>query len=406
MSSPSQESSLRHHPLFRSMEDFDFWEQCLAVQDAQPVGQFILLFLKHRRGAPCTGADQLLTNRSLWESFNKIETDFLARVQEGRASLVGEANRARDDCQKAEDAAQAAQNALDGIMTQHNYLLQHLNIGDNTELSDVVHHFRSLNDEIDGFSMEVVQIIPGECFERYSDCTNCHNPGGLRQLLGQSNRPLLLLQSRTGVPMATRQFLELFSASTICSALCAEIFWPFYPLGLKDPNASVRLETLTAVYNNLRLQNQQMASAKWRIEAYSSLVKLDSMRDGRIADISAHIATIINQATFHLFGGKINLLANRARLVKLVTRALDLNHIIKAQVAHAGDIHAEHFHFNHEYDSSRMEVLDAKKDDPLPKHIVSTCGLGVCLKKAVGGGKEPELTVLLKAVVSSEDIYV
>ncbi|KAG8735553.1 hypothetical protein FRC10_010410, partial [Ceratobasidium sp. 414] len=151
---------------------------------------------------------------------------------------------------------------------------------------------------------------------------------------------------------------------------------------------------------------QQMASAKWRIETYSSLVKLDSMRDGCVADISAHIATIIGQATFHLFGGKINLLANRPRLVKLVTRALDLNHIIKAQVAHAGDIHVGHFNFNHEYDSSRMEVLDAREDDPLPKHIVSTCGLGVCLTKAVGGGKEPELTVLLKAVVSSKDIYV
>ncbi|KAG9086410.1 hypothetical protein FRC06_003100, partial [Ceratobasidium sp. 370] len=305
----------------------------------------------------------------------------------------------------AEDAAQAAEKALHDITTQHNSLLQHLNIRDNTELRDVVHQFRGLNDDIDSFSLEVAQTIPNEDFERYPDCRNCCHPDELREWLGESSRPRLLLESRAGVPMATRQFLELHTASAICWTLCTHIFCPFYLLNPGDRKDSAQFKTLAAVYSDLRLQNQQMVCAKWRIETYSSLVKLDSMRDRRVTDISAHVAAIIDSATTHLFGGKIIHLANHPRLVKLVTRALNLNHVIKATVALAGDIHVGYFPLDHEYDDSRMEVLDAKAGDPPPKHIVSTCGVGVCLTKAVGGGKEPELAVLLRAVVSSEEVY-
>ncbi|KAG9073792.1 hypothetical protein FS749_014683 [Ceratobasidium sp. UAMH 11750] len=409
MSPSSQESSVRsnvlQHSHFRTMEDLDLWEERLAFKNTQPVNRFVRLFLKHRQGIAFTEVDQRLTKQSLNGCFRQVGTEFFAGVQEGRANLVGEVDRARHDFQKAADAAQAAEKSLHDITTKHNSLLQHLNIRDNTELSDIVHRFRGLNDEIDGVSLEVAQLIPNEYFERHPNCTTCINPSGLRRLLNQPGDPLLLLESRTGRPMMTRQFLELFIASAICWTLCVDIFWPFYPLSPGVPKASARFETLTAVYNDLRLQNQQIASAKWRIETYASLVKLDSMCDGRVADISAQIAAIINSATTHLFGVEIKHLATRPRLIKLVTRALGLNHTIKAEVAHAGDIWVEYFHFNQEYDDAHMKVLDAKKGDPLPKHIVSTCGLGVSLTKAVGGGKEPESTILLKAVVSSEEIY-
>ncbi|KAG8737816.1 hypothetical protein FRC10_007779 [Ceratobasidium sp. 414] len=407
MSPSSQESSLHsnvlRHPPFRAMEDLDLWQKYLGFQDTQAVNQFIRLCLKHR-GAPCTMANHQMTEQSLGESFLQVDTDFFAGVREARASLVLEANQARHDLQKAKEAAQAAEEALQDVTTKHNSLLQHLNIRDNTELSDVVHQFRGLNDDIDGFSLEVAQILPQDRLERYPDCTRCHNPDGLRGLLNQPSH-LLLFQSRAGVPMAAQQFLELFTASVVCWALCVNIFGSFYPLSPGDPEVSAQFETLEAVYDELRLQNQQMASAKWRIETYSSLIKLDSMRDGRVAAISAHIAASINPAITHLFGVEIIDLANHPRLVKLVTRALDLNHMIKAEVTHAGDVHAGYFPFNNIYDDSCMKVMDAKKGAPLPKRIVSTCGLGVCLTKAVGGGKEPEFTVLLKAVVSSEDIY-
>ncbi|KAG8700593.1 hypothetical protein FRC08_004615 [Ceratobasidium sp. 394] len=409
MSTSSQESSSRSNmldrPLFGATEDLNLWKECLAFQTIQPINQLVRLSLERRRGPPYTGIDQPLTKDNLNACFRQVESSFFAGVQAARASLVGEMDRARQDCQKAEDAAQAAEKMLHDISSQHNTLLQRMNIRDNTEISDVVHQFRGLNDDIDGFSLEVAQIIPKECFERHPSCINCYNPDGLRRFLNQPGSPLLLLESRTGAPMMTRQFLELFTAAVICWILCAHIFQPFYPLSPSDTKGFASFDTFTAVYNELRLQHQQMASAKWRIETYSSLLKLDSMQDRRVADISAHAAAMINSASTHLFNVEITDLATRTRLVKLVSRAIRLNHTIKAEVAHAGDIHTRYIHYNDEYDGSWMEVLDAKKGDPVPKHIVSMYGLGVYLTKAVGGGKEPESTVLLKAVVSSEDIY-
>ncbi|KAG9085841.1 hypothetical protein FRC06_003425 [Ceratobasidium sp. 370] len=389
---------------FQVMEDLDLWKRHLAFQDARSFNQCVQLTVEHQGRASYAGPTHTISKRTLEEAFHQVDVEYFTRLRDERAGLMREVDRAGRECQKARDAASVAEQTLADITLRHNSLLQHLNIRDNTELRDVVHQFRGLNDDIDSFSLEVAQIIPSDYFERYPDCTNCHYPDGLRQSLSQFNRPLLL-ESCTGMPMASRSFLELLAASAICWSLSAHIFWPFYPLSPRDPVASVRLETLAAVYKDLRLKDQQMACAKWRIETYSSLIKLDSMRDRHVADVSTHVAAIINIAVFNLFGDEIKLLANHPRLVKLVTRALDLNHTIKAEVAYAGDIHTGYFPPNHEYDDSRMEVLDAKKGGPLPKYIVSTCGLGVYLTKAVGGGKEPESTVLLKSVVSSEDIY-
>ncbi|KAG9075477.1 hypothetical protein FRC06_010070, partial [Ceratobasidium sp. 370] len=390
---------------FQVMEDLDLWKQYLAFQDARSFNQFVQLTVEHQGRASYAGPTHTISERTLGEAFRQVDVEYFTRLRDERAGLMREVDRAGRECQKARDAASVAEQTLADITLRHNSLLQHLNIRDNTELRDVVHQFRGLNDDIDSFSLEVAQIIPSDYFERYPDCANCHYPDGLRQSLSQFDRPLLLLESCTGMPMASRSFLELLTSSAICWGLTAYIFCPFYPLSPGDPKASAQLTLLEAVYKDLRLKDQQLACAKWRIETYSSLIKLDSMRDRRVADISTHVAAIINTAVFNLFGAEIDLLANRPRLVKLVTRALDLNHTIKAGVAYAGDIHTDYFSLNHEYDDSRMEVLDAKKGGPLPKYIVSTCGLGVYLTKAVGGGKEPESTVLLKSVVSSEDIY-
>ncbi|KAG9119682.1 hypothetical protein FRC07_005169 [Ceratobasidium sp. 392] len=390
---------------FKAIEDSKTWQECLAVQD-QPLSQFARLALEHQRGTPYTGPSQKLTEETLEEAFHQVDIEFFSGLREERAGLISDLNRLRIEFKKAEDAAQAKENSLQALATQHNSLLQHLNVRDNTELSDLVHQFRSLNEDIDGLSLGIAQIIPDKHFEQHPDCAKCYNPPGLRQWLSGSERSLpSLLKSRTGVPMGTRQFLELLSASIICQSLCLHVFQPFYPTSPSNQKGFDQTKVFTSVYKDLRLHGQQIATAKWRIDAYSSLVKLDSARDKFVAETSSYIATYINTAVVHLFGVEIADLSGYFRLTQLVTRALELNHRIKAEVAHAGDIHVEYFYLDQEYDDLRMTVLDYKKGDRLPSHIVCTCGLGVSLTKAVGEGRMPESTVLLKAVVASEQVY-
>ncbi|KAG8789530.1 hypothetical protein FRC12_013420 [Ceratobasidium sp. 428] len=409
MSPTSQKSSFRRNTLqsspFKEMEDSVLWNQHLAFSDSRPIGEFIDLALKHRQGSIYAGPTQALTGRTLVKSFCQVEVEHLSGLQEERVSLIQRVERAEAKCRKAEEAAQVAETALQTISAQHNSLLQHLNLRDNTELSDVVHQFRGLNEDIDGFSLELAGTMPDSHFEHYPDCARCHDPEALRKWFAVAHAPPLLFESSSSVPMPTRQFLELFIASFICEILCNWVFRPFCPIIPGNQRASVQIETFALVYERLRLCNQQITAAKWRIETYSSLIKLDSTRGGHVTETSLYIARVIETAVHHLLGVKVQDLADHTRLTQLVKRAYELNHRIKAEVAYAGDIHADYFQYDHEYDDARMKVLDSKKGDPLPVRIVSTCGLGVYLTKAIGGGKAPELAVLLKAIVASEQVY-
>ncbi|KAG9079833.1 hypothetical protein FRC06_007414, partial [Ceratobasidium sp. 370] len=146
-------------------------------------------------------------------------------------------------------------------------------------------------------------------------------------------------------------------------------------------------------------------ATKWRVDSYSWLVELDDIHHDRASIISLHIASEINITFSHLFGDQVKFPTNSPRWIRLVTNALELNHIFKAEVVHAGDVHAEYFHFNEAYNDSHMEVLDSDEGDRVLSHIMSTCGLGLRITKAIGRKQEPESKVVLRAIVASENVY-
>ncbi|KAG9081310.1 hypothetical protein FRC06_005648, partial [Ceratobasidium sp. 370] len=371
---------LSHHFALRNMSDFKIWRDHLAHPRALTMSQFIKLVLGQQQNCVYAAPAEPLTKDMLSRKFCQVETEYFKMLQEDRTGLIGHLDKVQDERQKSHNETQATRQELEDLTVQHNSLLQQLNLRDNTEIRDITHQFRGLNDEIDEISLEVGRAIADDLYKRYPDCEKCHNPAGLRQCLGGPNTPLLLLQSSKGDPVETRQFLELYAGS-VC-------------------------EAFNVVYRELRLRDPQIMCAKWRVDTYSTLFRLGSARRKEVTDrISSHITAMIMAACGHLFGDRVKPPADNTRLTQLVARALKLNDRIKQEVVHAGDIHTEHFQYNEPYNDLKMKVLDADERDPLPTHIVSTCGLGAGFTKAVGGGKEPESSTLLKAIVASEQIY-
>ncbi|KAG9097687.1 hypothetical protein FRC06_007291 [Ceratobasidium sp. 370] len=397
--------NLPNHPAFRYTTDYNFWRAHLAFPQPRTMRQFLRSVLEKW---PVPSYDSLgqrfLTRQRLAEAFCRVEKEHLGMLQEERARHLEELEQARSNRAVADNEARVAKQELQHVIVQRNTLLQQLSLRDNTEISNILHQFRRLNDEIDEVSLEVAQKIPNNHFEHHPTCSQCHDPSGLREGLGHSNKPLLLIQSRGGASMATRQFVQLYTGSVLCESLYTYVFRPFYPLKPGDPEAATQCEVLAKVYHRLRLRDSQILAAKWRVDSYSSLVELDDIRHDRASIISSHIASEINVAFSHLFGDQVKFPTDSPRLIRLVTNALELNHIFKAEVAHAGDLHAEYFHFNEAYNDSHMEVLDSDEGDRVPSHIVSTCGLGLRITKAIGGKQEPESKVVLRAIVASENM--
>ncbi|KAG8730112.1 hypothetical protein FRC10_003064 [Ceratobasidium sp. 414] len=368
--------------------------------------QFIRAILENWPGVPYDGLGQRsLTERKLAEAFCRVEKEYLMMLEEERAHHLEELGRARSNHETADNEAREAKQELQDLIVQRNSLLKQLSLPDNTEISNIVHQFRGLNDEIEEFSLEVARRIPQNHFDRYPDCSRCHDPSGLRQSLDHPKEPLLLIQSRAGASMTAQQFVELYTGSVLCESLYTYVFLPFYPLSPGDAEATAQCQALTKIYDVLRSRDSQILSAKWRVDSYSSLVKLDDICHKRADIISSHIASKINVVFSHLFGSPIEPAIDHSRLAQLVTHAIDLNRIFKTEVVHAGDLHVEYFPLNEAYNDSHMKVLDSDRGDRAPNHIVSTCGLGISISKAMGGGQEPESKVVLKAIVASEDVY-
>ena len=147
-----------------------------------------------------------------------------------------------------------------------------------------------------------------------------------------------------------------------------------------------------------------MQSAKWRIDTFTTLLDIDADKHGRAKSIAARCEKSMLAAFQGLFGNE-NKLVVGSKLEVIFKDAWELNCYIKAKVAHLGDFETEYFPYNHNYNDSYMQVLDAKRGDPTPSHILLTCGLGLKVTKAVGENKDPESKVVEKAVVVSCLVY-
>ncbi|KAG8688277.1 hypothetical protein FRC09_012989 [Ceratobasidium sp. 395] len=247
---------LANFPALRSMADFSIWDNHWTHPRPQIFGQLLGLALKSPHAGAYVPPAEPLKKEILDRTFLDVEMEFFAALQNERIGLFSDLQRVRGECQAANNETQAAKQELENITIQHNSLLQQLNLKDNTEISDIVKHFRGLNDEIDEFSLEIARTLDDELYKRYPNCDNCNDPAGLRKLVGSADKPLLLLQSSKGTSVETRQFLELYVGSVICRYLHTYVFDSFYPIIPRDSDAYTQCKAFTLVYHELRLRGQ------------------------------------------------------------------------------------------------------------------------------------------------------
>ncbi|KAG8719306.1 hypothetical protein FRC09_011350 [Ceratobasidium sp. 395] len=315
---------------------------------------------------------------------------------------------------EAERAAGALKRALDDDAKVHRTLLSNLNLNDNHEMSSIKHDFEILNDQISDLASGLVEKLflrSGASVDELNTM-NCHDPTGLARVLGTSQERPSLIQSRSGQPLVASLFVDLAINAILCQALHQHVFSPFYPLvrfageSQEAQNLRHSVALFFDIYQSLRQRDSQIQCAKWRVDTFSTLTKLDPGYT-RLADvISVDISSRIGGITTCLIGSTLLLDDDKRQLKSVVEKALNLNHKIKTEVLRLGDFHTMCFESGERYDGKVMSILDERGDEGTSFGILSTCGLGVCATKAVGGGKEPEKELVMKAKIVSENIFV
>ncbi|KAG8720504.1 hypothetical protein FRC09_009458 [Ceratobasidium sp. 395] len=316
---------------------------------------------------------------------------------------------------EAERAASALKRALDDDAKVHRSLLSNLNLHDNHEMNSIKHEFEILNDQISDFASGLVEKL----FLHYSGASvdelntmNCHDPAGLARALGTSQEGPSLIQSSSGQPLLASLFVDLATSAVLCQALHRHVFSPFYPL-VRLAEESQEVQTLrrsaalfSDIYSSLRQRDSQIQCAKWRVDTFSTLTKLDPGYTKLGDALSVDISSCIDSITTCLTGSTLLLNGDKRQLKSVVEKALNLNHKVKTEVLRLGDFHTITFESGERYDGEVMSILDERGDEGTGFSILSACGLGVYTTKAVGGGKEPEKELVMKAKIVSENIFV
>jgi hypothetical protein len=152
-------------------------------------------------------------------------------------------------------------------------------------------------------------------------------------------------------------------------------------------------------------------AAKWRANCFKSIYKPETpdtttnhvqLITQKLADDS--LAPLIA----YFFGQEAGVVLEGQhfdRLVRLVRTAWDWNSMLKGEVIMLGDFYQTFYAPAHDFNDTLMSEFEPNSRKPKPKSILGTLGLGLLSARAVGGGKSPEITVVLKAVVATESLY-
>lgn len=327
-------------------------------------------------------------------------------------SMVQDTSRIRElegEKLAAEHTINALKRAMADDAKVHKSLLASLNIHDNHDVSSIKRGFEILNDRISDFASEIVEQLMNHAESLLDDVNalKCHDSSGLFQQLGVSHDSPSLLRSHSGKVLPAGLFVDLAVGSIICRTIHEEIFSPFYPLLQSDHSTDEddRSKFLSEIYQTIRKRDPQMQSAKWRVDTYSTLVKLHSEDRGLSQRIQTEVGSRIDAIIVCLIGKTVPLDNELKGLDDIIQKALRLNNTIKTEVLRVGDFHTMCFVAGEPFDEQRMSILDERVGENPPSEILSTCGLGLLLTQAVGGNQEPKTEVIMKAKVVSESVF-
>ncbi|KAF8685475.1 50S ribosome-binding GTPase [Rhizoctonia solani] len=349
-----------------------------------------------------------------------LRNSFDARWKQLNSEMESK-NLQLDQCRRAykeSDDQHAAQ--VDAIAVLNQKLLQihqeysslrsQLQLRENFEQSEVVQELKDLNRCIDdigrSFSAYLTDKYVFNVFNRdISEVTalDAHNLPGLRSLLGHDNHRPSLISSAEGMGMDIEGFLDFCIRALLCTSLDAKLFSPFHPfISVEQSNA------LCDVYKDIREREPQTVAGKWRSNTFKSIYRSPTANDteDKIKEIASNILnTQLDPLLTYLFGeikSPLNV-HHVEKLQELVNAAWLWNIKLKGEVIMLGDFRTTTYNAN--FNPIYMEEFEPDAAKPQAQYVLGTLAIGLISQRAIGGDQLPEETVVCKALVATENLY-
>ncbi|CEL54214.1 conserved Plasmodium protein [Rhizoctonia solani AG-1 IB] len=278
------------------------------------------------------------------------------------------------------------------VKAEYASLRNHTQLQENTEQAAIT----TALDDINRLIEELVQSLA----ERIEEHLERSSP---KQTLNRQDLLSVFSRDENGLALKAEEdtylLFEYAIQATVCDQLYAHLFRPFHPSIAEDEKCN---KFITEVYDQMIRQEPQSIAGRWRRDTFSSISKKKSRGD-KPDDERMH--RIITEALSALVGKFIKIQPHEVlegydkALGKVIAKAEWLNRVLKEEVSILGNFQLISFSFGDAFQPSHMSEAISTPKKPYPEIILATVGLGLLKSYALGGDRQPETTILRKAVV-------
>ncbi|CCO35409.1 hypothetical protein BN14_09527 [Rhizoctonia solani AG-1 IB] len=234
------------------------------------------------------------------------------------------------------------------VKAEYASLRNHTQLQENTEQAAIT----TALDDINRLIEELVQSLA----ERIEEHLERSSP---KQTLNRQDLLSVFSRDENGLALKAEEdtylLFEYAIQATVCDQLYAHLFRPFHPSIAEDEKCN---KFITEVYDQM-------------------------IRQGKFIKIQPHEV----------------LEGYDKALGKVIAKAEWLNRVLKEEVSILGNFQLISFSFGDAFQPSHMSEAISTPKKPYPEIILATVGLGLLKSYALGGDRQPETTILRKAVV-------
>ncbi|CAE6440499.1 unnamed protein product [Rhizoctonia solani] len=249
------------------------------------------------------------------------------------------------------------------ISAEYGSLRTHMQLQENTEQADIMKALGDINRLVEEFGQTISEHI--EMHTEQNPSKKPLQPKDLLSIFGQVEGDLA-----SKIKQDAYLLLEYAVQAVMCDQLYTHLFKPFHPSISDDRNVFV-----AQIHAELARQAPQSVSGRWRKDAFNSISRCLAL-GGQDKSDSERMHRLLTGALVPLLG-KFDgikpedvLKKHDKALVKLVTKAEELNQLIKGGVSVLGDFQPVAFPFGRAFQSSHMSEVTSKPKKP--RHVHSS----------------------------------
>ncbi|KAG8752995.1 hypothetical protein FRC11_007823 [Ceratobasidium sp. 423] len=297
---------------------------------------------------------------------------------------------------------------LNRVQDDYAALCSHLQVEDNAE----EHRVTGALDDVNHLIEEIGGMVSQHIDENNSDSNHLDSLGGVSRLhellerFGHTEGKPSLVRSSGGSYMEPGDFFDYAVRTILCQKLDERLFKPFHPSVTQEGDPT------TEVYNQIKRSEPQLVAGRWRRETFNAMDRISAIKIGeppipKLHDILADsLNDLLKCCSTPTFKAQLTE-EEKKHLIKLADKAEELNLLVKGRVVYLGDLQPVVFSCGEAFQHSSMSELQTdqrSKQTGNPEAILATTALGLVKKYALGGGRDPEETVIRKATIISERV--